>query len=129
MTPFSHLSSPAPTLCEGTGVWCMWTQSLGQGKDFERSNQIAALTKSCDSSTQEFGRTNPSAGLFLLCNLLNRPRSCFDQSEHRFVPCYYNNTPHAHYNTPPTNQGKCPYSPAPLSLAEGGVWERDYPFS
>ena len=86
MTTVHLVSSPDPTLCEGKGIWCIWTQSLGQGKEFERSNQIAALSKSCDYLLQEVGRTNHNAGLFLLCNLLNCPRSCFDQSEYRFVP-------------------------------------------
>ena len=40
----------------------------------------------CDYLPQEFGRTNHNTGLFLLCNLLNHPRLCFDQSEYRFVP-------------------------------------------
>ena len=37
-----------------------------EGKEFEHSNQIAALSKSCNYLPQEFGRTNHNAGLFLL---------------------------------------------------------------
>ena len=80
---------PDPTICEGKVVWCIWTQSLGQGKEFECSNQITALSKSCDYLSQEFGRTNHNAGLLSLCSLLNHPRSRFDQSEYRFVPLLY----------------------------------------
>ena len=29
-----------PTLCEGKGVWYIWTQSLGQGKEFECSIRL-----------------------------------------------------------------------------------------
>ena len=45
------VSCPDPTLCEGKGVWWIWTQSSGQGKEFERSNEIAALAQSYDSPT------------------------------------------------------------------------------
>ena len=41
----------------------VWTHSLGQGKEFERPNQIAVLSKSCDFLPQEFGSTNHSTGL------------------------------------------------------------------
>ena len=45
------VSCPDPTLCEGKGVWWIWTQSSGQGKEFERSNEIAALAQSYDLPT------------------------------------------------------------------------------
>ena len=76
---------PRPHPLRGKRVWCIWTQSLGQGKEFERSNQITVLSKSCDYLPQEFGRTNHNAGLFSLCSLLNYPRSHFDQSEYRYT--------------------------------------------
>ena len=42
---------PRPYPLRGKRVWWIWTQSLGQGKEFECSNEIAALVQSYDLPT------------------------------------------------------------------------------
>ena len=82
-------------------------------------------SKSRDYLPQEFRMTNHNAGLFLLCNLLNRPCSCFDQSEYRCPASRTNHTTRLHLQTKESVHILYRYSPDPFSLAEGGVWERD----
>ena len=55
----------------------IWTQSLGSGKEFERSNQIAALSKSCDYLPQEFGRTISQCRSILAMQFIESPTLAF----------------------------------------------------
>ena len=66
------------------------------------ANQIAALSKSCDYLPQEFGRTNHNAGLFLLCNLLNRPPACVLTNQNIVLSryCITNHTTRLHLLRP-----------------------------
>ena len=111
---FSHaelVSCPDPTLCKGKGVWWIWTQSLGQGKEFECSNVIAA-------SAQSYG--SPTAGMHcaITCNIYKFESSArthaallTNQVQSLFQYCSGGACP---LSLP--NQDNSPNSPDPFSL-------------
>ena len=81
----SHFFYPCPYLTSPSRrgrVWLIWTQCLGQGKEFEHSNEIAALAESYGSPTA--GMKSTTACCINFNRQLTHSRA-HDQSDPRFV--------------------------------------------